>query len=80
MKKLFDLCLMEEGTISTHINEFNIIFTQLSTQGLTFDEEIKCIFLLCSLPLSWDTFCIAISNSVPGFGLVYNDILGSGDL
>ncbi|MCO5559977.1 hypothetical protein L7F22_013581 [Adiantum nelumboides] len=77
MKKLFDLCMKEEGTISTHINEFNIIFTQLTSQGLVFDEEINCTFLLCSLPLSWDTFCIAISNSVLGIGLVYNDILGS---
>ncbi|MCO5558517.1 hypothetical protein L7F22_012102 [Adiantum nelumboides] len=77
MKKLFDLCMKEEGTISTHINEFNIIFTQLTTQGLVFDEEIKCIFLLCTLPLSWDTFCTAISNSMPGTSLVYNDVLGS---
>ncbi|MCO5560011.1 hypothetical protein L7F22_013617 [Adiantum nelumboides] len=77
MKKLFDLCMKEEGNISTHINEFNIIFTQLTTQGLVFDEKIKCIFLLCSLPLSWDMFCTTISNSVPGIGLVYNDFLGS---
>ncbi|MCO5587893.1 hypothetical protein L7F22_041845 [Adiantum nelumboides] len=77
MKKLFNLCMKEKGTISTHINEFNIIFTWLTTQGLVFDEEIKCIFLLCSFPLSWDTACTAISNSVPGTSLVYNDILGS---
>ncbi|MCO5547736.1 hypothetical protein L7F22_001187 [Adiantum nelumboides] len=77
MKKLFDLCMKEEGTISTHINEFKIVFTQLTTQGLVFDEKIKCIFMLCSLPSSWDTVCTAISNSVLGTGLVYNDILGS---
>ncbi|MCO5573039.1 hypothetical protein L7F22_026804 [Adiantum nelumboides] len=77
MKQLFDLCMREEGTISTHINVFNIIFTQLTTQGLVFDEEIKCIFLLCNLFLSWDTFYIAISNSMLGIGLVYNDVLGS---
>ncbi|MCO5576016.1 hypothetical protein L7F22_029823 [Adiantum nelumboides] len=77
MKKLFDLCMKEEDTISTRINKFNIIFTQLTTQGLVFDEEIKCIFLLCSLPSSWDTLCIMISNSASGSGLVYNDILGS---
>ncbi|MCO5556876.1 hypothetical protein L7F22_010430 [Adiantum nelumboides] len=77
MKKLFDLCMKEEGTISTHINEFNIIFTQLTTQGLVFDEKIRCIFLLCTLPSSWDTFCTAISNTTPGTGLVYKDVLGS---
>ncbi|MCO5559480.1 hypothetical protein L7F22_013080 [Adiantum nelumboides] len=31
MKKLFDICMKKEGTISIHINEFNIIFTQLTT-------------------------------------------------
>ncbi|MCO5585664.1 hypothetical protein L7F22_039600 [Adiantum nelumboides] len=77
MKKLFELCMKEEGTISTHINEFNIIFTQFTTQGLVFDEEIKCIFLLCSLPSSWDTFYTMTSNSAFGIGLVYKDILGS---
>ncbi|MCO5580858.1 hypothetical protein L7F22_034731 [Adiantum nelumboides] len=77
IKKLFDLCMKEEGIIFTHINEFNIIFTQLTTQGLVFDEEIKCIFLLCSLPSSSDTFCTAINNSALGTGLVYNDVLGS---
>ncbi|MCO5571508.1 hypothetical protein L7F22_025248 [Adiantum nelumboides] len=75
MKKLFNLCMKEEGTISTYINKFNIIFTQLTTQGLVYDEKTKCIFLLCSLPSSWDMFCTTISNSAPGTGLVYNDIL-----
>ncbi|MCO5602815.1 hypothetical protein L7F22_056954 [Adiantum nelumboides] len=39
MKKLFDLCMKEEGSISTHTDEFNIIFTQMNTQGLVFDER-----------------------------------------
>ncbi|MCO5554610.1 hypothetical protein L7F22_008142 [Adiantum nelumboides] len=46
MKKLFDFCMKERGTISGHLNEFNIIFSQLTLQGLKFDEEIKCIFLM----------------------------------
>ncbi|MCO5608124.1 hypothetical protein L7F22_062330 [Adiantum nelumboides] len=77
MKKLFDLCMKEEGTISTHINKFNFIFTQLTTQGLVFDEEIKYIILLCILPSSWDTFCTAISNTMLGTSLVYNEVLES---
>ncbi|MCO5593863.1 hypothetical protein L7F22_047881 [Adiantum nelumboides] len=77
MKKLFDLCMKEGGTVSGHLNEFNIIFSQLTLQGLNFDEEIKCIFLLCNLPLSWDKFCTAISNSAPNINLMYNDVVGS---
>ena len=77
MKKLFDLRMKEGTNVTSHLNEFNIIFTQLISQGLEFGEEVKCIFMLCSLPPSWDTFCTAISNSAPGTGLVYNDVIGS---
>lgn len=36
-------------------------------------EEVKSIFLLCSLPSSWHTFCIAISNSTLNSNILYND-------
>ena len=77
MKKLFDLCMKEGTNITGHLNEFNIIFLQLTAQGLNFDEEVRCIFLLCSLPSSWDTFCTAVSNSAPTIGLVFNDVIGN---
>ncbi|MCO5579489.1 hypothetical protein L7F22_033344 [Adiantum nelumboides] len=77
MKKLFDMHMKEGTNVTTHLNDFNVIFTQLVSQGLDFGEEVKCIFMLCSLPPSWDTFCTAISNSAPATGLVYNDVIGS---
>ena len=77
MKKLFDMHMKEGTNITSHLNDFNVIFTQLVSQGLDFGAEVKCIFMLCSLPSSWDTFCTAISNSAPATGLVYNDVIGS---
>ena len=77
MKKLFDMHMKEGTNVTTHLNDFNIIFTQLVSQGLDFGEEVKCIFMLYSLPPSWDTFCTTISNSAPATGLVYNDVIGS---
>ncbi|MCO5603985.1 hypothetical protein L7F22_058142 [Adiantum nelumboides] len=65
MKRLFDMRMKEGTNVTTHLNYFNVIFTQLVSQGLDFGEEVKCIFMLCSLPPSWDTFCTAISNSAP---------------
>ena len=62
MKKLFDMRMKEGTSVTTHLNDFNVIFTKLVSQGLDFGEEVKCIFMLCSLPPSWDTFCTAISN------------------
>ncbi|MCO5602591.1 hypothetical protein L7F22_056725 [Adiantum nelumboides] len=60
---------------SGHLNEFNSLFIQLTSQGFSeFDDELKAIFLLCSLPNSWDIFCTAISNSAPNGRLVINDV------
>ena len=75
MRKMFNVHMKEGTNVTSHLNEFNIIFTKLVSQGLEFGEEVKCIFMLCSLPPSWDTFCTAISNSAPGTGLVYNDVI-----
>ena len=36
---------------------------------------MKTIFLLCSLPSSWDTFCTTISNFVPKKNLIFNDVM-----
>ena len=63
--------------MATHLNEFNIIFSQMQVQKLDFQDEVKAIFLLYSLPASWDTFRIAISNSVLEGGLTFNDVVGN---
>ena len=63
--------------MSDHLNEFNTIFTHLSVQGINFEDSIKAMFLLVTLPKSWDTFHIAISNSVPpDDGLTSADVEG----
>ena len=41
---------------------------------MTMDYELKCVFLLRTLPTSWDTFCTIVSNSgnsAPNGKLVY---------
>ena len=69
---------MKEGTsVASHLNEFNIIFSQMQAQKLEFGDEVKAIFLLCSLPASWDTFRTAISNSMPNATLAFNNVVGS---
>ncbi|RYA68701.1 hypothetical protein DD595_25550, partial [Enterobacter cloacae complex sp. 4DZ3-17B2] len=39
-----------------HLNEFNRIYSQLSAQGVKFDEPVRAMFLLITLLESWDTF------------------------
>ncbi|MCO5549376.1 hypothetical protein L7F22_002847 [Adiantum nelumboides] len=74
MKKLMKLSMKKGSTISSLLNEFNSLFSQLTSQGFDFDDELKFIFLLCSLPSSWDIFCTVISNSALSGKLVFNDV------
>ncbi|MCO5547264.1 hypothetical protein L7F22_000710 [Adiantum nelumboides] len=64
IKKLIDLRMEEGASMNVHLNEFNTIFSQLAMQKITFEDNVKAMFLLVTLPESWDTFRIAISNSV----------------
>ncbi|MCO5605366.1 hypothetical protein L7F22_059549 [Adiantum nelumboides] len=74
MKKLLRLSMKEGSSVSSHLNEFNALYLQLTSKGLNFDDEMKPIFLLCSLPASWDTFNTVISNSTDGGKLAFGDV------
>ena len=63
MQKLFNLQMSEGGSIVDHINEFNMIVSQLSLVEIIFYDEIKALILMSSLPESWDTVVAAISSS-----------------
>ena len=69
--------MKENGSVAHHINDFESTFAQRRAQRMNLDDELKAIFLLCSLPASWDTFCMAISNFAHNGHLVYNSITGS---
>ncbi|MCO5582305.1 hypothetical protein L7F22_036197 [Adiantum nelumboides] len=56
MKKLMHLSMKEGSSVSSHLNEFNALYLQLTPKGLNFNYIMKAIFLLCSLATSWDTF------------------------
>ena len=77
MRKLYDLRMKDTDSVASHLNQFDALWSQLQAQKMTMDDELKAVLLLCTLPTSWDTFCIAISNSAPKGKLVYTDISGA---
>ena len=77
MKKLYDLHMLEGRKFLEQLNEFNLLFSQLVSQGLNLDDEVKAVLLLCSLSSSWDMFCTAINTSALGGTLDYNDVVSS---
>ncbi|MCO5609675.1 hypothetical protein L7F22_063906 [Adiantum nelumboides] len=66
---LIDLRKKETTPMSTHLNEFKTILSQLQTQKVEFQDSVKAMFLLVTLSDSWETFCTGFSNSASENGL-----------
>ncbi|MCO5575075.1 hypothetical protein L7F22_028872 [Adiantum nelumboides] len=62
LKKLIDLRMKESTSMSNHLNEFHTIVSQLQYQGVEFDDLVRAMFLLVTLPASWNTFRTTVSN------------------
>ena len=70
--------MSEGGSVADHLNEFNIITSQLSFVGVTFDDEVRALLFLCSLPKSWNGLVMSISNSVSGSStLNFDDVVSA---
>ena len=74
MRRLFNLQMSETGFVFYHINEFNMIVSQLNSVDINFEDEIKALILMSSLPESWDTVVAAISSSRGSEKLKFDEI------
>ena len=74
MKKLFNLKMADNASVAQHLNEFNTIINQLSSVEIDFDDEIRALVVLASLPNSWEAMRMAVSNSTGKEKLKYHDI------
>lgn len=52
MRRLFNLRMTEGASTAQHLNELNTVTTQLSSVGIEFDDEVRALILLSSLPES----------------------------
>ena len=77
MKHLFNMKMGEGGSIASHLNDFNTIPSQLSLVQITFDDEVRTLLLLYSLPESSNSLVMAVSNSVSGSNtLKFDEVVG----
>jgi len=49
MKKLSNLEMVDSGSVAEHLNEFNILTSQLESVEINFDNKIRVLVLLSSL-------------------------------
>ncbi|RDX95656.1 hypothetical protein CR513_21792, partial [Mucuna pruriens] len=65
LNSVVSLKFKEDTSLSDHLNEFQGIIDQMSRMGIKFEDEILGLLLLNSLPESWETFKVSITNSAP---------------
>jgi hypothetical protein len=77
MKRLFNMKMSKGGSVADHLNEFNTVTNQLSSVKVTFDDEVRALLILCSLPESWNDLVMVVSNTVSGSNtLKFDDVIG----
>ncbi|XP_056165610.1 uncharacterized protein LOC130137702 [Syzygium oleosum] len=65
MRRLVNLKYEDGSSVSEHMSEFQGIVDQLNSMKMTLDDELQALLLLSSLPKSWDTLVVSVSNSAP---------------
>jgi hypothetical protein len=50
MKRLFNMKMSEGGSVADDLNEFNMVTNQLSFVKVDFDDEVRALLILFSLP------------------------------
>jgi hypothetical protein len=50
IKRLFNMKTSKGGFVADHLNEFNMVTNQLNSVKVDFDDEVRALIILCSLP------------------------------
>ena len=63
IQHLYNLRMKESDSV-TQLSAYQSFIAQLSSQGMTVEEELRALILISSLPLSWEIFvtmvCIVV--------------------
>ncbi|CAH1444283.1 unnamed protein product [Lactuca virosa] len=79
IKQLIGLKYNDGNPISDHLNSFQGIINQLAGMGIKFEDELQGLWLLGTLPDSWEIFGTSFSNSAPD-GIITMELAKGGVL
>ena len=64
-KRLAKLEYRDGSSVIEHLNVFQCHINQLSAMKIKFEDEVQALLLLSSMPDSWNTLVVSVSNSAP---------------
>ena len=50
-------------SVQAHLNEYESLSSQISSQGTEIEDELRAMLLMSSLPSSWETFVTTVCNA-----------------
>ncbi|KAM2780700.1 hypothetical protein COP1_015809 [Malus domestica] len=77
IKELIHVKYKDGLSVAEHLNNFQNIINQLATMKMTIEDELQALLLLGSLPDSWETFVVSVSNSAPTGVLTLDNVKNS---
>ena len=58
--------------MANHVNAFQGIINQLSSMGISFEDEVRALLLLGSLSDTWETLKVSLCNLAPNGIVTWN--------
>lgn len=77
LNSLMNLRYKGGTSISDHLNDYQGLLDQLSGMCIKFDDEVLGLWLLNTLPDSWETFRVSITNSASDGVVSLQSVKGS---
>ena len=74
IKELINVKYKDGLSVMEHLNNFQNMINQLATMNMAIDDELQALLLLGSLPDSWQTFVVTVSNSAPNGVLTMENV------
>ncbi|KAI5321626.1 hypothetical protein L3X38_030697 [Prunus dulcis] len=65
IRRLVNLKYRDGRSVTKHLSDFQGLINLLTNMKMVLDDELQALVLLSSLPDSWDTLVVSLSNSAP---------------